>query len=88
LNPLTALHWRRWGDDWVVFDAGSGQTHQMDMLTAVTLMCIEAGPTDLIGLVEQVAGEFDLPLAEIKLDVLTDLVKKFNALGLIEPIAP
>lgn len=44
LNPRVQLHWRQFGDDWVLFEALSGQTHQMSGLTVAVLMCYETGP--------------------------------------------
>ncbi len=88
LNALTALHWRHWDDEWVVFDAGSGQTHQMDTLTAVTLMVIEATPMPLADLVSQIAQELQLP-NERELDlVLSGIVQRLASAGLIESAAP
>ena len=86
LNPLCLLRWRRWDDDWVVFDAGSGSTHQMDALAAVTLMCLEAGPSELATLREQVAAELDLSAGEEFSRALRGVVERLHALGLIEPV--
>ena len=86
LNPLSSLRWRRWDDDWVVFDAGSGSTHQMDALAAVTLMCLEAGPSDLAALGEQVAAELDLSTGEELSKALQGVVERLHLLGLIEPV--
>ena len=44
INALVTLHWRDWNGEWVVFDVGSGQTHQMDTLTATVLMLLEVAP--------------------------------------------
>jgi PqqD family protein of HPr-rel-A system len=88
LNPLVKLSWRRWADDWVVFDAASGYTHQMDALAAIALMCFEAGPSDLASLSERVAGELDLPSAENVSRSLEERVERLAKLGLIEPLAP
>lgn len=41
LNPLVELHWRQFGDDWVLFEATSGLTHQMDAVTSAVLSCFE-----------------------------------------------
>jgi len=86
LNPLSSFRWRRWDDDWVVFDAGSGSTHQVDALTAVTLMCLECGPSDLSNLEEQIAEELELPRGEKLSRVLRGVIERVHALGLIEPI--
>ncbi len=31
------MHWAAWADEYVVFDEGSGQTHQMDSVRAFVL---------------------------------------------------
>lgn len=46
VNLLCSLHWRRWGEDWVVFDAASGTTHRLDTLSATTLLLLQEQPAD------------------------------------------
>lgn len=43
LNPRVQLHWRQFGNDWILFEALSGQMHQMSRVTAAVLMCYETG---------------------------------------------
>lgn len=43
LNPRVQLHWRQFGSDWILFEALSGQMHQMSRVTAAVLMCYETG---------------------------------------------
>jgi PqqD family protein of HPr-rel-A system len=88
LNPACALRWRRWGDEWVVFDAGAGDTHQLDPVGAVALMCFEAAPRSLADLTAEVAAELELPAGATLAGNLADLVRQFGNLGLIEAIAP
>ena len=88
LNPLSRLVWRRWGDEWVAFDAAADDTHQLDPIAAVALMCFEEGPYDLARLGAQVAVELDLPDDETLSHRLKELVQQFTLLGLIEPMAP
>jgi PqqD family protein of HPr-rel-A system len=88
LNPLSTLTWRRWRDEWVAYDAGADDTHQLDPIAAVTLMCFEEGPYDLAALTAEVAAELDLPNNETLSERLADLVGQFSQLGLIEPITP
>jgi PqqD family protein of HPr-rel-A system len=87
LNPLSSLSWRRWGDEWVAYDAAADDTHQLDPVAAITLMCLEAGPHDLGSLAAQVAVELDLPDDETLSQRLTELVQQFTQIGLIEPMA-
>jgi PqqD family protein of HPr-rel-A system len=87
LNRPIALAWRRWADEWVVFDAGSGDTLHLDPIAAVTLMCLEAEPFDLSALAAQVAIELDLPAGETLSTKLEEVLGNFAHLGLIEPIS-
>jgi PqqD family protein of HPr-rel-A system len=87
LNPSCALTWRRWDDEWVVFDSGAGDTHQLDPIGAVALMCFEAEPRSLEALAAEVSAELELPTGEALSRNLADLVRQFTRLGLIEPIA-
>lgn len=43
LHPFGSLHWRPWGEEYVVYDEASSQTHVLDALTACTLLCIDVG---------------------------------------------
>lgn len=84
LNALVTLHWRCWDNEWAVFDVGSGQTHQMDTLTAVTLMIVEASPVDLHELVSRVADELLVPGQTELSSALSGILERLVAAGLIE----
>lgn len=87
LNGLVKLHWRHWSSEWAVFDVGSGQTHQMDTLTAVTLIMIEAGAIDLPALLGLVANELLLP-NDLQLSIaVTDILKSLTGSGMLEATA-
>ncbi len=88
LNPACALAWRRWGDEWVVFDSGAGDTHQLDPVAAVALLCFEAEPCSLAALSAEVAAELELPQDAALAETLARVVHQFDQLGLIEPLAP
>lgn len=87
LNALAALHWRCWDGEWAVFDVGSGQTHQMDTLTAVTLILIESGAIDLPALLGLVSSELLLP-NDLQLSIaVTDILKSLTGNGMLEATA-
>jgi hypothetical protein len=73
LGELTRLHWRNFGNEWLIFDQGTGQTLLVDALSAAALMALEAaGPLPRAELERQVANDLDLPaLAELS-QVLSD----------------
>jgi PqqD family protein of HPr-rel-A system len=88
LNAAAALFWRRFQDGWVVLDQGSGDTHQLDALDTVALLCIENGPVDLLGLTHRVATELNLESGEELQKRLSDFLARLATLGMIEPATP
>ena len=85
---MASLHWRCWNDEWAVFDVGSGQTHQMDTLTAVTLMMVDTTPVDLHELVDRVADELFIPANPELFNALKDTLDRLVAAQLIESALP
>lgn len=87
LNPLVELHWRQFGDDWVVFEALSGQTHQMAGVTAAVLMCYETGPPlSTAALMADLCADFGITLDAAQAVPVLAVVDQLAALGLIIPI--
>lgn len=84
LNPKSALHYRRWGDQWVVFDAGSGQTHEIDSITAVALMHCEGDWTALADISTGVALDLDLVSVEKLSEIVLSRLVQFKSLELLE----
>jgi len=84
LNPECSLHYRHWGNEWVVFDTGSGQTHQMDTVAAVALMCCENGWISLPDMIAGVMADLDLPCADVLVAILPPLLDQFAALEILE----
>lgn len=84
LNRNSSLHFRRWDDQWAVFDTGSGQTHEIDSIIAVTLMHCEG---DWIGLADISAGvalDLDLISVENLSEKLHKVLIQFTKLELLE----
>jgi len=84
LNPITQLHWCQFGDDWVLFEALSGHTHQMDTFTAVTLMTLGAMSVKLPELVSQISEELEVPVNPELSNLLSGILERLAAAGLIE----
>ena len=86
LNPLIQLHWRQLDDDWLIFEVLSGQTHQIDKVTAAVLMCFEASTAlSFAELLVVLAREFDITVADAGASVIASVVDRLAALGLITP---
>ena len=81
---MALLSWRCWNDEWAVFDAGSGQTHQMDTLTAATLMIVEAAPASTFDLLSKVSEDFIVPNDSSLSDTLAAILTRLETTGLIE----
>lgn len=88
LNPLVELHWRQFGDDWILFEALSGQTHQMAAATAAMLMCYEVGPPlSIAALLAALDTDFGIPVDATRAAPVSAVVDQLAALGLIIPMA-
>lgn len=87
LNPLVELCWRQFGDDLVVFEALSGQTHRMTSMTAAVLMCYEAGlPLSTAALTTDLSADFGITLNAVQVVPLLAVIEQLAALGLINPV--
>ena len=84
LNALVALHWRDWNGEWVAFDVGSGQTHQMDALTATALILLEIAPASMIELQAQLAEALSVPNDHALSIALLGVLDGLRSAGLIE----
>ncbi|TAM34144.1 MAG: HPr-rel-A system PqqD family peptide chaperone [Burkholderiaceae bacterium] len=84
LNPRSELHYRHWGNEWVVFDVGSGQTHEMDTVSSVALMHCEEGWVSLADITQGLVQDLDLsPTAGLSHSIESAL-SQFTNLGLLE----
>jgi len=87
INALVTLHWRDWNGEWVAFDVGSGQTHQMDTLTATVLMLLETAPASQFDLATLTADALSIPIDHTFSGVLSGILEGLRAAGLIESLA-
>lgn len=72
----------------MLFDVGSGQTHQMDCITAFTLMSIEAAPLLDAELESRASEELHLPRNQELSNTLSEILERLAAVGLIESTGP
>jgi len=78
------LHYRHWGNEWVVFDVGSGQTHEMDTVFSVALMHCEEGWVSLADITQGLIQDLDLsPTAGLS-DSIESALSQCTNLGLLE----
>lgn len=67
-----------------MFDVGSGQTHQMDTLTAATLLAVEVSAGDIDQLVAQIASELTVPDGYELSNAVRGVLDRLAATGLVE----
>ena len=84
VDPL-ALHWRTWGEEHVVYDDGSGDTHLLDAEAAAVLLRLTRGPASTDELVTELARELEIEPNQALTSNITITLAMFKRLGLIEP---
>lgn len=71
LCKLQSFLWASWGDEFVIFNEASGQTHLLDPLKAYILDTLTDGPLDVISLTPLLSEAMVVP-GEINLQELID----------------
>ena len=69
----------------MVFDVASGNTHQMDGLTACALLCLEAGPLDVDSLVDEIEAATSLSKESIR-PALPGVIEQMTRLGMVDTV--
>jgi PqqD family protein of HPr-rel-A system len=78
------LRWRCWEDEYVLFHAGSGDTHLLDRTAGQALVCLRESPAHATELTRRVAAALDLePDRELQ-EAMSTLLVRLDRLGLIE----
>lgn len=88
LNPVCKLHWVCWGDECVVFDETSGQTHCMGLGQSLVLDFLGEHPWQFDGLFQtltampEFAGDSNLRSS------LETILNELQATGLVDATVP
>jgi len=83
---MASLHWRDFGEEWVVFDEASGQTHWLDGVNAAVLMRFQDGPAsqaEICEFIDQLGGQRSDALVK----QINDTVSQLQSIGLIDEVA-
>lgn len=83
LHPLADLTWRPLGDEWLVFDGGSGLTHAMDPLRAAVLTSFEEQAHSVESVSEVLRSHFGLDGSDVR--GVEQVIQELAAQHLIEP---
>lgn len=93
-NPMSDLKWkirstddlvtRKWADETVVFDAGSGDTHLFDLVASEGYNCLVESNLNVQELVDVMAKRLEIDPDEQLRQYVEKLIEQFEAVGLIE----
>ena len=79
------LAWRKWGDEFLVYNGASGQTHHLNFLAGEALRSLEAEAADVGELVRRLANQFEIAEDSPPLQMIDLLIHELDELGLIAP---
>lgn len=88
LRGLTSLHWLHLGEDWAIYDDGSGQTITVDPVMAATLMALEGGCATPAEIEAQVRHDLQSDLDDGLAAQLAEGLAFLQHLGLVEAATP
>lgn len=83
LAGTAPLHWRRWADEYLLYDPDSGDTHLLDETAWNVLAALERQPADLDTLASDVARALGLGLTRQVLEQVATLVRELESSGLL-----
>lgn len=81
------LLWKQWGDEPVVYNVSSGNTHLISPIAAKILRQLTRQPSTSETLAQEIASEVDLESDQELLDRIEGLIHDFDELGLVKPIS-
>ncbi len=84
LCKSSSLRWQHFGDEWVVFNEGCGETAVADPLTAAILMALESGTLEQNALMAQIAEDFQIPNQEQLRPLVMEKTEALMRMGWIE----
>ena len=84
LSARNGLEWRTWGQESVVFNSESGQTHLLDVVSREGLSCLEGAAVDVDTLCDRLAERLDLENDDELHLYVQRLVSHFDELGLVD----
>ena len=77
------LFWRSWGAESVVYESGSGDTHLLDLLSAVVLKFLEIQKANTSELASQVADSLETKCDKAFLEQIQQVLSNLHIRGLI-----
>ena len=87
IRPSTHLHWAGWDGEFVVFNEGSGQTHQLDPLRALVLDLLQESPRTWQETLDGVGQALALDAGADAAPALQRMLDEFQRLGLVDTLS-
>lgn len=84
--PGQALLWEQFGDDCLVYNAHSGETHFLNVSAAEVLKLLQTGPMDLHSMLAELQSVFDTDDEHALAQHISRVIQEFDHAGLICPI--
>jgi PqqD family protein of HPr-rel-A system len=81
----SALLWRSWDDEFLVFDTVSGDTHLLDRVSGEALRSLESFPSSIAALSHRLGSTLELEPNQDLAGHIANLILRLKDLGLIEP---
>lgn len=86
MSPLAVLSWRSWGEDYLAFEARSGQLVELDVLAAAAMACLEESQRTVAELTDELARDLGQHADAELVDAVEQIVRQFRRLGWVEAI--
>lgn len=80
------LLWRFWGEEYVVFNTGSGDTHVLDAFSGEVLKGLQQCPATASEIAIRLVNTWAVTVEDVPVERLEPVLAEFHALGLIEPV--
>ena len=85
INPDCQFYWRHWEEEYILFNAASGQTHYLNSLGADILHLLQEKTLHSDELNQKISEKYDLQLDHETRQYITGVLASMDELGLIEP---
>jgi PqqD family protein of HPr-rel-A system len=79
------LLWKQWGDELVVYDIESGNTHLISPVAAKILRRLDQQPSTLAQVAEYLTSEVDIDSDPELVQHIERLISDLDELGLVKP---
>jgi PqqD family protein of HPr-rel-A system len=80
------LHWKRWDDEFVVYNSGSGHTHVLDPLAALIVQQMSPESCNASTLIQQLALLLNVTGSEDLRKTVEHTLRQLAELGLVEAV--